>query len=73
MNESYTLDDVDKVCDQLQKQVVNISKLPFQLDKPGSMRARLRENRNSDPLKDMDGEYDDTVDDYLLDLAGLNK
>ena len=73
LNESYTLDDVDKVCDQLQKQVVNISKLPFQLDKPGSMRARLRENRNSDPLKDMDGEYDDTVDDYLLDLAGLNK
>lgn len=73
LNESYTLDDVDKVCDQLQKQVVNISKLPFQLDKPGSMRARLRENRNSDPLKDMDSEYDDTVDDYLLDLAGLNK
>lgn len=37
------------------------------------MRARLREDRSKDPLKDMDSQYDDTVDDYLLDLAGLRK
>lgn len=71
LNESYTLDDVDKVCEDLEEYSINISKLPFQIDKPTSARARLREDRSSDPLKSMDSEYDDTVDDYLLDLAGL--
>ena len=73
LNESYTLDDVDKVCEDLEEYSINISKLPFQIDKPTSARARLREDRSSDPLKSMDSEYDDTVDDYLLDLAGLKK
>lgn len=73
LNESYTLDDVDEVCEQLQEYSINVSKLPFQVSKPTSMRARLREDRSSDPLKDVDSEYDDSVDDYLLDLAGLRK
>lgn len=71
LNENYTLDDVDTICEELQDYSVNISKLPFKVDKPGSMRARLREDRSKDPLKDLNSEYDDTVDDYLLDLAGL--
>ena len=73
LSESYTLDEVDEVCEDLQDYSINISKLPFQVNKPGSMRARLREDRSRDPLKDMDSQYDDTVDDYLLDLAGLRK
>ena len=73
LNESYTLDEVDEVCEELQNYSINISKLPFQVDKPGNIRARLREDRSKDPLKDMDSQYDDTVDDYLLDLAGLRK
>lgn len=73
LSESYTLDEVDEVCEDLQEYSINISKLPFQVNKPGSMRARLREDRSRDPLKDMDSQYDDTVDDYLLDLAGLRK
>ena len=73
LNESYTLDDVDKVCEDLEEYSINISKLPFQVDKPTSVRARLREDRSKDPLKNIDSEYDDTVDDYLLDLAGLRK
>ena len=73
LSESYTLDEVDEVCEDLQDYSINISKLPFKVDKPGSMRARLREDRSKDPLKDMDSQYDDTVDDYLLDLAGLKK
>ena len=73
LNESYTLDDVDKVCEELEDYSINISKLPFQVDKPTSVRARLREDRSKDPLRGIDSEYDDTVDDYLLDLAGLRK
>ena len=73
LSESYTLDEVDEVCEDLQDYSINISKLPFKVDKPGNIRARLREDRSKDPLKDMDSQYDDTVDDYLLDLAGLKK
>ena len=73
LNESYTLDDVDKVCEELQELSLNASKLPFFVDRPDSMRARLREDRSRDPLRYMDSQYDDSVDDYLLDLAGLKK
>ena len=73
LNESYTLDDVDDICEDLQEYSLNISKLPFIVDKPGTTRARLRENKSNDPLKSMDSQYDDSVDDYLLELAGLKK
>lgn len=73
LNESYTLDDVDKVCEELQDYSINMSKLPFQLDKPGSVRARLREDKSSDPLRNIRRNDDDEVDDFLLELAGLRK
>ena len=71
LNESYTLDDVDNVCEQLQDYSLNISKLPFAFDKPGKAKVRMREDRSKDPLRSIDSQYDDTVDDYLLELAGL--
>ena len=73
LNESYSLDDVDNVCEDLKDYSLNISRLPFAFDKPGKARVRVREDHSKDPLKDIDSEYDDTVDDYLLDLAGLKK
>lgn len=73
LNESYSLDDVDNVCEDLKDYSLNISRLPFAFDKPGNARVRVREDHSKDPLKDIDSEYDDTVDDYLLDLAGLKK
>lgn len=73
LNESYTLDDVDKLCEELQDYSLNISKLPFAFDKPGKAKVRIREDRSRDPLRNLDNQYDDDVDDYLLDLAGLKK
>lgn len=73
LDESYSLDDVDNVCEDLKDYSLNISRLPFAFDKPGNARVRIREDHSKDPLKDIDSEYDDTVDDYLLDLAGLKK
>lgn len=73
LNESYTLDDVDKLCEELSDYSLNISRLPFTFDKPGNARVRIREDHSKDPLKNLDSQYDDDVDDYLLDLAGLNK
>ena len=71
LNESYTLDDVDSVCDDLKEYSLYISTLPFASDKPGSAKLRIREDRSKDPLNKIDSQYDDTVDDYLLELAGL--
>lgn len=73
LNESYTLDDVDKLCEELQDYSLNISRLPFAFDKPGKAKVRIREDRSRDPLQNIDNQYDDEVDDYLLDLAGLKK
>ena len=73
LNESYTLDDVDKLCEELQDYSLNISRLPFAFDKPGKAKVRIREDRSRDPLHSIDNQYDDEVDDYLLDLAGLKK
>lgn len=73
LNESYTLADVDKLCEELQNYSLNISSLPFAFDKPGGAKVSIRENRSHDPLNKVDSQYDDEVDDYLLELAGLNK
>lgn len=71
LNESYTLDDVDRVCEDLQVYSLNLSRLPFAFDKASGARAQIRENHQKDPLKSVDSEYDDNVDDYLLELAKL--
>lgn len=73
LDESYSLDDVDRVCEDLEEYSLNVSRLPFAFDKPGNVKVRMRENKAKTPLKDIDSGYDDSVDDYLLDLAGLNK
>lgn len=71
LDESYSLDDVDRVCKDLEGYSLNISKLPFALEKSGSVKMQMRENKSKTPLKNVMSEYDDEVDDYLLDLAGL--
>ena len=73
LDESYSLDDVDRICDDLQEYSLNVSKLPFTFDKPGDVKMRMREDKSKTPLKSIDDQYDDEVDDYLLELAGLNK
>lgn len=71
LGESYTLDDVDKICEELENYTLNISKLPFVFeDSADTKRVRVREDRQRDPLRGVDSQYDDTVDDYLLELAG---
>lgn len=72
LNESYTLDDVDIICDDLKDYSLNLSSLPFAFDKPGKAKVRMREDHRRDPLKNVNNGYDDTIDDYLLDLAGLH-
>jgi len=65
--ESYTLRDVDRVCDSLQEYSLNMNKLPFRVDrevkvsiKPATNEALQRKTSN-----------DEAVDDFTLKLAGL--
>lgn len=71
LSESYTLDDVDRVCEDLQAYSLNVSTLPFALQKTSKARAQIRESTSKDPLRNVDKNYDDEVDDFLLDLAGI--
>jgi hypothetical protein len=69
LNESYTLADVDAVCDQILDSTVNFSRLPFSSRAKTS--ARIAESV-SKPLR-KDPEYGYEIDDSLLELAGLKK
>lgn len=69
--ESYSVEDVDSVCEDLQKYSLNISKLPFSVEK-SKVRVRVQESRR-DPLKLTPNSDGDEIDDSLISLAGLKK
>lgn len=73
LNESYTLDDVDNVCNDLQEYSLNLGSLPFAFNKSSNAKVRIREDHSRDPLRGVDNQYDDEVDDFLLDLAGIER
>lgn len=55
LNESYTLDDVDRICDDLQDYNLRISKLPFNVSK--GTKVSITENKKpqpSNPINDDD-------------------
>lgn len=68
LNESYSIDDIDQVCDELQDYRVSISKLPFNLS---NTKVRVTESKNENLKVKSAVHLDDDVDDELLQLAGL--
>jgi DNA repair exonuclease SbcCD ATPase subunit len=70
LNESYTLSDVDAVCDQILDSTVNFSRLPFGGRTKTS--ARISESV-SKPTARKEPEYGYEIDDSLYELAGLKK
>ena len=67
--ESYSVEDVDSVCESLQNYALNISKLPFNVEKT-KVRVKVQESRR-DPLKLVQSSDGDDIDDSLMSLAGL--
>lgn len=65
LSESYTLEDVDNVCEELQKRSINMSKLPFNISKD----TKIKVTESKEPLTSINS--DDDVDDNLLKLANL--
>lgn len=65
--ENYSFDDIDSVCESLQKYKVNISRLPLDIN---SVKPKMRVTESKEPL--MPVSADDEVDSSLLRLANLN-
>jgi DNA repair exonuclease SbcCD ATPase subunit len=71
LGESYTLADIDRVCDDLLESTVSISRLPFSgMNKP---RVKVSESVNKPTKVNKGPEYGYEIDDSLLELAGLKK
>lgn len=61
LNENYSFNDIDKICESLKSYNLSVSKLPFQVEK--IQKVKVTESKN-DPLKIPNG-LDDTVDEDL--------
>lgn len=71
LGKTYTLDDVDQVCEDLKAYQLNVSKLPFSLDR--KVGIKVNEGVNRAPIaKAANKNLDDDVDDDLIRLANLD-
>lgn len=67
LTEGYTFEDIDNVCESLQKYNLNLSKLPLSM----TSNSKVRVTESIEPIKPKGFGFDDEVDDSLLRLAGL--
>ena len=68
LGESYTLDDVDQVCEDLKAYQLNVSKLPFSIDRKVGVRVNEAAPKVTKKSNFFD---DDEVDETLIKLAKL--
>ena len=69
LNESYTLADIDNVCNELLSYNVKMNSLPFGTNRGSKAYVKESTRSTSQPKKVVNGGYD--IDDSLLELAGL--
>lgn len=69
LNESYTFDDIDNVCDEIQEYKIGINNLPFSFGLKKNSKIKITESKQQNPFFN----EDDVIDDTLLNLAGLKK
>ena len=69
LGESYTLDDVDQVCEDLKAYQLNVSKLPFSVDR----KVGVRVNESANPINSKSAKLfdDDEVDEQLIRIARI--
>lgn len=71
LKESYSLDDIDDVCESLQSYNLNLTKLPFKLDK--NTVVSIKESKPAAQAQTKSSIYDDEIDEHSLYVAGLVK
>lgn len=69
LNENYTIDDVDSVCDDILTQNVNMSRLSFGID---TKKSKVRVNESVNPVVNKAKNDDDDEFNSLLELAGID-
>ena len=73
LNETYTITDIDKICEDLQNYTLNISKLPFNIEN-NNVKVKIKEsNEGLIPTRKNKEIGDDDVDESLIKMAGLDK
>ena len=73
LTENYTIDDIDRICEDLQGYQLALSKLPMMLQQNGKSlgkNLKVKVTESKEPIKPKT-RFDDEVDDSLLRLAGL--
>lgn len=70
LNESYTFDDIDSICEDLQGYQLTASKLPFNLQN-NDRNVRVKVTESIEPIRPKSRFNDDEVDDSLLRMCGL--
>lgn len=74
LGESYTISDIDQICEDLQNYTLNISKLPFNFDKKKNVKVQIKESTEGlIPKKKVSEVGDDDIDEGLIKMAGLDK
>lgn len=66
LGESYSLDDVDRVCDDVANIQLNINSLPFNIKSNNNLKVKIKESY--EPIKPKNS-YDDDIDDQLIYLS----
>jgi len=70
LSENFSIDAVEKVCEELKAYQLNVSRLPFSLG--GKIKSfKVNENLNKSNVPGKEENEDDSVDDSLLRLSGL--
>lgn len=69
LNENYSFNDIDRVCDSLKDFQLKVSNLPFNVEKNQKVRMSITESK--EPIQPKN-RYNDDVDDQLLSLAKRN-
>ena len=69
LSSNYSLDEVDKVCEDLRAYKIQVSKLPFALDNKSVV--KISESKHIGISNTINTNDDDYVDESLLKVAGL--
>lgn len=70
LSESYSLEDVDKVCESLKAYNISVSKLPFNVNSKRNVNIGVRESLTQTQVNRIIND-DDYVDDDLKNLASI--
>lgn len=71
LGESYTIEDVDQVCEDLKQYQLNVSRLPFSVDRKVGVRVNESKSKSAVNIGSPKLFTDDDVDDQLIRLANV--